>query len=130
MKNTLREEQETPVAGARKKKALGSYLNRLFNGEFLAREGMIRHLPFIGFLVFLFMLHISMMYYYENTERAIVKTKKELDAMRSGFLTTTSKLESKGLQSTVATEVAPLGLQEPTEKPEIIYVNEDFLEEN
>ena len=79
MKNLPREAVETPGPPANRKKGIGAYLNRLFNGEFLAREGMISHLPFIGFLVFLFMLHISMMYYYENTERALVKTRRELD---------------------------------------------------
>jgi hypothetical protein len=129
MKNLPREAVETPGPPASSKKGIGAYLSRLFNGEFLAREGMISHLPFIGFLVCLFMLHISMMYYYENTERALVKTRRELDAMRSGFLTTSSKLESKGLQSSVAKEVAPMGLREPVVKPEIIYVNENFLDE-
>jgi hypothetical protein len=91
--------------------------NTLLNGEFLTKEGVIKHLPFLFFLTLLFILNISWIYYSENTIRELSKTKKELEELQSEYNTVSSKLETKKRQSSVARDIENLGLKEPTEPP-------------
>lgn len=92
-------------------------LNALLNGEFLTKDGVVKHLPFLFFLTLLFILNISWIYFSENTIRDLSRTKKELEELQSEYNTVSSKLESKKRQSSVAKDISDLGLKEPTEPP-------------
>lgn len=117
-----------PVAKQQKKAGIGRYINRVFNGEFLARDGMVNHIPFIAFLVGLFLLHISLIYYFENTERQIVRTLKETEELRTRYITTSSELHVQGLQSKIVPDVESMGIHELHDPPNIIAVEEGFME--
>lgn len=132
--NTYREEEvpATPPSGnvnAKKKGgSISRSVSRLLNGEFLTKDGLINHLPFIGFLVGLFLLHIALMYFFENTQREIVRKQSELNELRSEFNTAMSELETKKQQSNVATEIQALGLEELRTPPEVIDVEKGHFE--
>jgi hypothetical protein len=131
--NSYREEphseNQEPVAPKRKKKTgPGKYLQRVLNGEFLAKEGLVQHMPFIGFLVVLFLTNIGLVYYFENTQREKESLNKELNEMRSQYNTTVSVLEKSKQQSNVAQAIQDMGLKELRTPPEIIDVEQGFFE--
>jgi len=103
-------------------------LNALLNGEFLTKDGVVKHLPFLFFLTLLFILNISWIYYSENTIRDLSRTKKDLEELQSEYNTVSSKLESKKRQSSVAKDISNLGLKESTEPPIQLEAPEDYEE--
>jgi Tfp pilus assembly protein PilO len=100
----------------------------VLSGEFLVREGMIKHMPFIAFLVVLFLLNIGLVYFFENTAREKVRLQNELNELRSQYNTTLSQLEKSKQQSNVAQSIQEMGLKELRTPPEIIDVEEGFFE--
>lgn len=102
-------------------------LRRLLSGEFLVRDGLINHLPFIAFLAGLFLLHISLMYYFESIQHRMSKQRRELNEMRSAYNTTMSELERRRQQSSVAADIQALGLHELRTPPQVIDVEKGFL---
>jgi hypothetical protein len=130
--NTYRNETESAQDGSavrpKKKVTAGKYIQRILSGEFLVRESMIRHMPFIAFLVLLFLLNIGLVYYFENTAREKVRLQNELNELRSQYNTTLSKLEKSKQQSNVAQAIQDMGLYELRTPPEIIDVEEGFFE--
>jgi hypothetical protein len=120
-------EQGSEKAATSKQGNFARSINKILNGEFLTRDSIINHLPFIGFLTGLFLLHISLMYFFENTQREIVRTQRELNELNSDYKTTESELEMRQQQSQVALDMQQLGLEELRVPPQKIYVNEDFF---
>ena len=112
----------------RKKGSAGKHIQRILSGEFLVREGMIRHMPFIAFLVMLFILNIGLVYFFENTAREKVRLQNELNELRSQYNTTLSQLEKSKQQSNVTQAIQDMGLHELRTPPEIIDVEEGFFE--
>jgi hypothetical protein len=114
---------DTTVKSSPKKNWIARSIQGLFNGEFLAREGMIARLPFIGFLAVLLMLHIALMYSFENSAREKNKLQSELNELRSQYNTTLSALEKAKQQSEVAKSIEAIGLRELSQPPTIIEIN-------
>ena len=102
---------------SKRKNYVSKTMNALLNGEFLTRDGVVKHLPFLFFLTFLFILNISWIYFSENTIRDLSRTRKELEELQSEYNTVSSKLETKKRQSSVARDISNLGLKESTEPP-------------
>jgi Bacteriodetes cell division protein (FtsL-like) len=135
--NTYREPEaseqasiDVPTPKPRKKGRIGKSIHHVLNGEFLTKEGLINHLPFIGFLVGLFILHISLMYFFENTQRELARKQHELNELRSQYNTTMSILETRKQQSNVALSIEQLGLKELRTPPLIIDVEKGYFQEN
>jgi Bacteriodetes cell division protein (FtsL-like) len=130
LKNSNHEEQPEVKAPAPKgRNKFSVAINRLLNGEFLAREGLVKHFNFIAFLVGLLILHISLIYYYENTEREIGRVRRDMDDAKSEYSNIIGKYESERRQSKVATKVVDLGLRELITEPKIIEVEPGYLKE-
>ncbi|MDZ4750330.1 MAG: FtsL-like putative cell division protein [Flavobacteriales bacterium] len=125
-KEVLSEKKAERTAGRNK---FSIAINKLLNGEFLAREGLVKHFNFIAFLVGLLILHISLIYYYENTERQIGRIRKDMDEEKSEYSSIIGKYEAERRQSKVAAKVAELGLHELITEPKIIEVEPGYLEE-
>ncbi|MBL0314905.1 MAG: hypothetical protein IPP69_03675 [Flavobacteriales bacterium] len=113
----------------KKKVGAGKFIQRILSGEFLARDGMVKHMPFIAFLVALFLINIGLVYYFENTQRKKARLQKELNELRSQYNTTLSDLEKSKQQSNVAQAISEMGLHELRKPPEIIDVEEEFFED-
>jgi hypothetical protein len=131
--NTYKEEpemdQRDPAPKPKRKGQAGKLIQRILSGEFLVRDGMIKHMPFIAFLVVLFLLNIGLVYYFENTAREKVRLQNELNELRSQYNTTLSKLEKSKQQSNVAQAIQDMGLYELRTPPEIIDVEEGFFDQ-
>jgi len=127
--NTLKQE-EAPASSLPRKKKRGRSIQRILNGDFLAREGLVNHLPFISFLAFLFLMHISLIYYFEHTQSELSKMHRDLNEVRSGYNTTMSELERKRQQSTIAEDIQSIGLKELRTPPQVIDVKKGFLDKD
>jgi hypothetical protein len=114
---------DTTAKATPKKSLMARGIQGLFGGEFLAREGMIARLPFIGFLAVLLMSHIALMYSFENSAREKNKLQSELNELRSQYNTTLSALEKAKQQSEVAKSIEAIGLRELSQPPTIIEIN-------
>lgn len=114
---------ETTDKAPPKKNWIARGVQGMFSGEFLAREGMTSRLPFIGFLAVLLMLHIALMYSFENSAREKNKLQSELNELRSQYNTTLSALEKAKQQSEVAKSIEAIGLRELSQPPTIIEIN-------
>ncbi len=131
--NSLRTDipQEKPQAATGKKKHSASrYMQRVLNGEYLVKEGLVQHIPFIGFLVLLFILNIGLVYNFENTQREKYRLQARLNELRSQYNTTLSELETSKQQSQVAHDIEAMGLKELRTPPQIIDVEKGFFDEN
>ncbi len=126
--NDHTEEENASESPKRKKPAAGKMLQRILSGDFLAKDGMVKHMPYIAFLVVLFLLNIGLVYYFENTAREKVKLQNELNEMRSQYNTTMSQLEKNKQQSNVAQAIQEIGLKELRTPPQIIDVEPGFFE--
>jgi len=113
---------------AKRKPGLGAIVKRILNGEFLSTEEMIGQLPFLLFLVVLFLCNIAWIYSFENTERALQEVNRELEQKQAEYNTTVSKLETLKRQSNMAEDMQTIGLKVPTVPPFIIEADSDFME--
>lgn len=118
--------QQTPPV---KKAGRGNILRKILSGDFLIGEGLIKHLSFVLFLVFLFIANIGLVYYFENTAREKVKLQNELNELRSQYNTTMSDLEKSKQQSNVAQAIEQMGLKELRTPPQVIDVEHGFFDD-
>ncbi|HEY8404688.1 MAG TPA: FtsL-like putative cell division protein [Flavobacteriales bacterium] len=132
--NFYKEEPKTREGSApapKKKNGLagkGKFIQRVLSGDFLAKEGLVQHMPFIAFLVVLFLLNIGLVYYFENTAREKVRMQNELNETRALYNTTMSRLETSKRQSNVAQSIRDMGLKELRTPPQIIDVEPGFFD--
>jgi hypothetical protein len=119
----------SPETPARKSGKVAKSVRTVLSGEFLTRESLINHLPFIGFVAILFIINIALMYYFENTHREIVRQQNRMKEIRSEYNTTLSTLETRKQQSSVARDIEALGLKELRTPPQFIEVEPEFFEE-
>lgn len=120
---------QAPVQPPRKSGKVAKSVRTVLSGEFLTRESLINHLPFITFLAILFFIHIALMYFFESTHRQISDTKERIEELRSEYNTTLSNLETKKQQSAVARDIEALGLQELRTPPQFIDVEPGYFQE-
>jgi hypothetical protein len=119
----------TNLRPPKKKSGGGNIFQRILSGEFLVRDGLIKHLSFVIFLVALFITNIALVYYFENTAREKVRLQNELNELRSQYNTTMSDLEKSKQQSNVAQAIEQIGLKELRTPPEVIDVEHGFFDE-
>ncbi|HBG70875.1 MAG TPA: S-adenosyl-methyltransferase [Bacteroidales bacterium] len=90
--NEMREKEE-PKSGAQKEQRKGRFsAGSILTGSFLEKEGLIRQLPFILFVFFLFMLYIANAYYGEKTVFRIEQYKSEMIELRSEYISSKTRL--------------------------------------
>jgi len=104
-------------AEKRKKNAIGPVIRDLLSGEFLTRQGVTQHIPYLIFVSGLFVAYIAMGYQFERIEREKVKTKRHLEELSAAFKTIQADFETRLQQSSVEKNIAALGLEQPTESP-------------
>jgi hypothetical protein len=107
-----------------------NWFTKVLSGDFLANEGLVKHIPFIAFIVFLFVLNIGLMYSFERTKREEIRLQHELNELRSSYNTTLSELELTKQQSHVAQEIEAMDLKELRNPPQIIDVEKGFFEKD
>jgi hypoxanthine-guanine phosphoribosyltransferase len=115
-------------ASKRKSSKLPRALIGVLNGSFLARENVLRNMPFILFVAGLMLCYIAYGYWTERTVRTLDRTNTELKEMRAEYITVRSLLEKKEQQSEVADDIQGMGLKQSRVPPNRITVDEDLIE--
>lgn len=110
-----------------KEKSVGRSFVDVINGNFLTRDDVLRHLPYLLFCCFLALIYIANGYVAEDTVRKLNKVSKELKEYRSEYITTKSELMYKSKQSELAAYInlKGLGLKESYEPPKKIIVQQN-----
>lgn len=129
MKNKLVNKEANEEAPKRQKSRFSRLITNVLSGEFLTRESVTAHLPFLLYLCGFFLLSIYIGYVFENTERQKIRVKRELEELGAEYKTLKSELEAQKQQSSVAAAISSLGLQEPTTPPQIIEIDRKKIEE-
>lgn len=104
-------------AEKRRKNSIGVVIRDLLSGEFLTREGVTKHIPYLLFISFLFVAYIAMGYQFERLERQKLETKEELEELNAAFKTLQADFEGRLQQSSVEKNIADLGLTQPINPP-------------
>ena len=102
----------------------------ILSGNFLEQEQVVKHLPYMLFMVFLALVYIANGYMAEGSVRSINKSKAQLKELRSEYITTKSDLMYTTKQSELAgiIEERELGLKESIVPPKKIVVTNNQLE--
>lgn len=120
--NRLKDKEESKTSEKPKpikkggNKVARSVLNVL-NGNFLSKENMVKHLPYLFFLTFILVCYIGYGYFAEKTVKELNRVAKELKELRAEETTIKSNLSKRSKQSQVAAAVAPFGLVESLDPP-------------
>ncbi len=99
-------------------------LKDIFNGRVLAREKVVKQLPFVLFLTFLIILYIGNRYQTEKVVRQTIRLQNELKELRAEAISTASELEYLSRQSQVTRllEEKEMDLEESVVPPKKIVV--------
>lgn len=108
--------------GKKTERSKGSFLVRILGGNFLARETVVRSLPFLLFLTFLGIVYIANTYYAEKMVRINDRTIRELKELRYEHITIKSELMTLSKQSEVVKRLEGTGVKESVVPPEKIFI--------
>ena len=110
---------------------MGRAVKEVMSGEVFGSEQLIKHLPFVVFLVFLGLIYIGIGFSAEGSVRQINKDKSELKEMRSEYITIKSDLMYATKQSELIKILHQRGLtlEESFQPPKKIEITEDQLEQ-
>jgi len=108
-------------------KRRGITFREIIGGEFLTRQSLVRQMPFFFFIVVLFFIQISMIYYFESVQIEMKRTKEKLNDLNSEYSTNASELSVKSQHSEVVGQVNHWGLINSTTTPFIIDVDTNFF---
>lgn len=119
---------EGKKSGAAKK--VSRPLAMLLSGSLLAREEVVKHLPFLFFLVFLGLIYIANGYMAEDAVRKINNINTDLKELRSEYITRKSDLMYTTKQSELIQIIKQkdLRLEESYQPPKKIVVDEETFE--
>ncbi len=104
----------------RQKNAIAPLIRDLLSGEFLTREGVTRHIPYLLFISGLFIAYIAMGYQFERMERAKIQNKRHLQELSAEYKTIKAQFETQLQQSRVEQSIANIGLSQPVEPPYLL----------
>jgi hypothetical protein len=111
-KRTPQEKQERA-----NRQSIAPVIRDILSGEFLTREGVTRHIPYLIFVSGLFIAYIAMGYQFERMEREKLRTKRQLEELSAEYKTLKATFETELQQSTVEQNIAELGLRQNVEPP-------------
>ena len=96
----------------------------MLSGEILAREALVRQVPFLLFVSFLTILYLALGYQTERILREKQRTLDRLEEATAEEKTLRSDLESQLQQSRLARSTAEMGLEQPSAPPILISTEE------
>ncbi|HPQ08689.1 MAG TPA: FtsL-like putative cell division protein [Bacteroidia bacterium] len=117
---------ETPEKSA-KKGIVIRIIGKIFGGQFLENEEVVKQVPYFGFLVLIGIIYIMNGNIADKKIRDINKLNKEIKELRSNYIITKSELMFLSKQTEVAKRVEPLGLKETTQQPYLILNTDTTL---
>lgn len=105
-----------------KTKPAGGRVKSILEGSFLARDKMIKLLPFLIFLTGIGVLYIFNSNYANRTIISISKTKRQIEEQRFEYINTKSKLMQTTRQTEIAKRLQNSGLKESKTPPRKILI--------
>ena len=123
----FRTEQRDKKERRRKHRAdnqIGGLIREVLSGEILAREALVRQVPFLLFASLLTILYLGLGYQTERILRDKQRTLDKLEEATAEEKTLRSDFESQLQQSRLARSTAELGLEQPTEPPILLPADE------
>lgn len=124
---TARTNKLKDTAPEQKGGALSRSMVSVLNGSFLARENVVRNMPFILFCAAMMILYIAYGHTSERIVRDLDKAGANLKEMRAEHVSVRAQLERLEQQSQVAARIQGLGLKESRELPIHIKVDPEEL---
>jgi hypothetical protein len=121
--STQTEQNAAPETETRK--GFAAFLNKTAPSANLDHDRLFKAIPFILFLVFLAMVHISNNHSGENKIRRIERMEKEMKEYRWEYMTTKSEMMLKSRQSELARLVEANGIKELRTPPQKIVIKKD-----
>jgi cell division protein FtsL len=105
-----RRKQRSPQerAARRTQNSIGPIVRDILSGEFLTREGVTRHIPYLIIVSVMFIAYIAMGYQFERLEREKLQTKRQLEELSAEYKTLKAEFETQLQQSTVEQNIAEL----------------------
>lgn len=137
-KSTVSESQEQELqeitgmpsekgAGHAPQGLIARWISKVFSGTFLENEKYITYLPFIIFLFVLGLFYIANGYYADDKIREYNRLNRELNELRTSYITSKSELMFISKQSEVAKQAAALGLKTTASPPYKIELDSHFF---
>lgn len=130
--NSIRQKPDSAAEEAPKKKrstkTARKFLKVMHVFGIFNRNQVVKMMPYILFLTVLILFYIGNSYYAERTIREINKIKNEVKEKHAEFISTSSELSYRTIQSEVAKTVAPLNIEESTEPQKKIVIVRDKKE--
>ena len=123
----FREEQRDKKKKRRERRRdnqIGGLLREVLSGEILAREALVRQVPFLLFASFLTILYLALGYQTERILREKQRTLDRLEEATAEEKTLRSDLESQLQQSRLARSTTEMGLEQPFAPPILISTEE------
>ncbi len=96
----------------------------VLGGTFLAKDNVLKHVPFMLFLVLVSIGYISYGYHAESTVKNMYELENEVKDLKAQDLTLKTDLEQLKQQSRVAMSIKELGLRESVTQPYKIKKND------
>ena len=128
MTNTIRTKE------TKKEKAKGfapaRFLASLLNGEVMQKEGFLKNMSFLIYLVVMLIFYLGYGYYAEKSLRELMNSDAKLKEVKAEYVTSKSILEQKKLQSKIAETVKESGLKESLESPYKIRTEVSYFEKS
>jgi len=103
---------------------VGGLIREVLSGEILAREALVRQVPYLLFTSLLTILYLGLGYQTERILRDKQRTLEKLEEATAEEKTLRSDFESQLQQSRLARSTAELGLEQPTSPPILLPSNE------
>lgn len=113
---------ETPEATRPKRRLFNPF--QVLNGEFLQKEKVLKHLPFLFFLAFLAAIYIANKYYGENKVRQINQLSNQLKESHSEFIASKVLLTEKCKQTQVEQNLTALSVKVSVVPPKVIKIDQ------
>lgn len=115
------------MAKQKKERSVGRSFVDVINGNFLTRDDVLYHLPYMLYLCLLALIYIANGYLAEDTVRKLNSANKEVKELRSEYITTKSELMYKSKQSQLAEFIVEkgMGLEESYEPPKKVIVERE-----
>lgn len=108
----------------RKNNQIGGLIREVLSGEILAREALVRQVPFLMYVIFLTLLYLALGYQTERILREKQHVQDKLEETISEEKTLRAEFESELQQSRLEQSTAALGLEQPTTPPTLLSTKE------
>ena len=128
MKNTYRNTNKKSRKSADPKSREPGVFWRVLQGEFLEKNLILKHLPFVFFLAFLGILYISASYYAVNRVQDIDRLEERLKNLKAESIDLENQLMEQSKKFNLKERLISRGLEIPKTPPRVLDLSPDSLE--